>query len=1127
MNSLNVTADPAYFSLLHAPIGIAIVITDTHGNFVACNANFCALIEYDRDELQQLDFQRLTHQDDVDRSQRLLGDLFSGSVSKVVMEKRYFACSGRAVWCRVHASTLSAGDGQAPWVVKVVEDITERKSAEKQIVKSQMLLKMAGRAARLGGWTFDNESQELLWSEETCAIHGVPEGYRPTLSEGISFYLPEYRPMIDAKVSSCLNEGIPFDFEAEITTATQRRIWVRAIGEAVRDARHKVIGFQGALQDITLQRNHELERNALANKLSNTLRDMSDSFFTLDRHWRITYVNDAMTKSARREREELIDQLMWDAFPGSENSLFHRCYEKAMASKEAATVVDYYAPLDKWFHVRAFPTEDGVAVYFQDVTQERRDQDQLRLLQTCVERMNDIVLIAEAGTSEGGAPRVVYVNDAFEKHTGYPAHEVVGKNTRVLEGIGMQRDVLDLIDDQPGDWRTVRKEILNHTRTGEALWLELDLVPIANAAGTFTHWIAIQRNITERKRANEVLRQKDDLLRVGGRVGKIGGWTAVPSENSLQWSDEVYAMLGWPKACAPTLPEFLDMFSPQARALLRAAFDESVVHGTNFDLELELTTRAGAVKWVRIAAELVFSEAGRAHTVRGALQDITSMKQVEERLREQAALRDKAQDAIWVLNLDASVEFWNPSAERIYGWSIEDVQRMGARELLFPDAEAFNHSLRVVLEQGEWVGEIAHHDKAGQKLLLVSRWTLVRDAAGQPRSILAINTDVTHQRQLEQQFLRAQRMESIGTLAGGIAHDLNNVLAPILMSIELLKDVVPHQEDQALLRTIEVSARRGADMVKQVLSFARGVEGQRHQVDFSNVLRDLEHILSETIPKNISIVSSLAPNLWQVQADPTQLQQVLLNLCVNARDAMPNGGTISITAANMELDEHYAAMNIEAREGTYLNIEVEDTGSGISPETLERIFDPFFTTKPVGEGTGLGLATTLAIVKSHGGYIRAYSELDKGTRFRIYLPADPAAKGHQCAAAIPAVPRGNGELILVVDDEQAILQVTRQTLEAYGYRVIVACNGAEAVALYAQNIQAVDLVLTDMTMPIMDGPATILALQKINPRVKIIGASGIYQNGKVAKAVGSGVKHFLPKPYTAEVMLRTIDTVLA
>ncbi|RYD48411.1 MAG: PAS domain-containing protein, partial [Verrucomicrobiaceae bacterium] len=179
--------------------------------------------------------------------------------------------------------------------------------------------------------------------------------------------------MIDAKVSSCLNEGIPFDFEAEITTAEQRRIWVRAIGEAVRDARHKVIGFQGALQDITLQRNHELERNALAIKLSNTLRDMSDSFFTLDRHWRITYVNDAMTKSARREREELIDQLMWDAFPGSENSLFHRCYEKAMTSREAATVVDYYEPLDKWFHVRVFPTEDGVAVYFQDVTQERKN----------------------------------------------------------------------------------------------------------------------------------------------------------------------------------------------------------------------------------------------------------------------------------------------------------------------------------------------------------------------------------------------------------------------------------------------------------------------------------------------------------------------------------------------------------------------------------------------------------------------------------------------------------------------------------------------------------------------------------------------------------------------------------
>ncbi|MDP2985757.1 PAS domain-containing sensor histidine kinase, partial [Hydrogenophaga sp.] len=576
----------------------------------------------------------------------------------------------------------------------------------------------------------------------------------------------------------------------------------------------------------------------------------------------------------------------------------------------------------------------------------------------------------------------------------------------------------------------------------------------------------------------------------------------------------------------PTLGEFLAVFSSGSRAAFKAALNACAALGTSFDQEFQITTCGGELKWVRAVAERALSDAGQVSGVHGALQDTTVMKQVEERLREQAALLDKAQDAIWVLNLDGTIAFWNQSAERIYGWAADEVRNRGARELLFNNPNVFDRCRETVTELGEWVGEIEHKTKDGKHILLVSRWTLVRDEAGQPRSILAINTDITHQKLLEQQFLRAQRMESIGTLAGGIAHDLNNVLAPIMMSIELLKGSLPDPDDQAVLKTIAVSARRGADMIKQVLSFARGVEGKRHEVRIADVLRDLDQILSETISKNISIISSVAPDLWQVQADPTQLQQVLMNLCVNARDAMPGGGRIAISAENMAVDAHYAAMNIESRVGAYVKIEVEDNGSGIPPDIQERVFDPFFTTKPVGEGTGLGLATTLAIIKSHGGFVRMYSEVDKGTRFRIYLPADPQAVGAQSSPPQTTLPRGNGQLIMVVDDEAAIRQVTRSTLEAYGYRVVLASNGAEAVALYAQNLQDIALVLTDMMMPVMDGPATVQALRQINPQVRLIGASGISQNGKVAKAAGSGLDHFLPKPYTAEVMLRLIDRVL-
>ena len=998
--------------------------------------------------------------------------------------------------------------------------------AQAQLHRNQLLLKMAGQAARLGGWSFDIGSQALDWSDETCEIHDLPDRYRPTLDEGIALYLPEYRHMVQHTVEQCVRDGLPFDFEAELMTARQRRIWVRSIGEAVRDTEGTITGLQGALQDITTQRAHETERHALATQLSATLESMSDAFFTLDRNWVITYVNQEMTRTVKLAREDLLHKRLWDVFPAAENSLFHACFQRALDTGTVATEADFYAPLDSWFELHAYPTDGGLAVYFQDITQKRKDDEQLRLLQTCVERMNDIVVVTEATPIVGDGPKVLYVNPAFERHTGYQSHEIVGKTPRILQGPGTQRDVLDRIRASLERWEPVREEILNYTKGGEELWLDLDVLPLTDASGWHTHWISIERNITERKLASEALRQKDNLLKVGGRVGKIGGWTAVPSANSVQWSDEIYAMLNWPRSSPPALDEFLSIFPIGALASIQASLDECAVHGTAFDGEFEVTTCTGLRRWVRVAAEPACAEGGRVGGVHGALQDITSMKLVERRLREQAALLDKAQDAIWVLNLDGTVAFWNPSAERIYGWTVEEVQSRGARELLFHNLVVFDHCRRAVMEDGEWVGEIEHRTREGKHLLLVSRWTLVRDEAGQPRSILAINTDITHQKQMEQQFLRAQRMESIGTLAGGIAHDLNNVLAPIMMSIELLKDSLPDPDDQAVLKTIEVSARRGADMIRQVLSFARGVEGKRHEVSISDVLRDLDQILRETISKNISINASVAPDLWQVQADPTQLQQVLMNLCVNARDAMPGGGRITISARNMTVDAHYAAANIESRVGAYVKIEVEDNGTGIPPDIQDRVFDPFFTTKPLGEGTGLGLATMLAIVKGHGGFVRLHSEVGQGTRFRIYLPADPHAEGAASSTLPTAVPRGNGELIMVVDDEAAIRQVTRQTLEAWGYRVIVASNGAEAVALYEQDMAGISLVLTDMMMPVMDGPATIQALRQINPLVKLIGASGLSQNGQLTRDLGSGLEHFLPKPYTAEVMLRLIDAVL-
>ena len=387
--------------------------------------------------------------------------------------------------------------------------------------------------------------------------------------------------------------------------------------------------------------------------------------------------------------------------------------------------------------------------------------------------------------------------------------------------------------------------------------------------------------------------------------------------------------------------------------------------------------------------------------------------------------------------------------------------------------------------------------------------------------------DVSERHKLEQQVLRAQRMESIGTLAGGIAHDLNNVLSPIVLAINLLAKNEIDTRRLGILAIIESSAKRGSDMVRQVLSFARGIEGQRLPVPTAQLLHDIGRIVNDTFLKNIQVHIVIADDIWAVIGDATQLHQVLLNLCVNARDAMPDGGSLTLSADNLLVTGQDTDLHGELKPGPHVVIRVADTGSGIPPAIIERIFEPFFTTKEVGKGTGLGLSTSLAVVKSHGGCLRVESQPAHGTVFTLHLPALTAAGSTPDPTTEIPLPQGHGELVLVVDDEAPIRLIAQQLLEANGYRVILASDGREALELFAERQDEIALVLTDMVMPLMDGDATIRALQALRPGVRIIAASGLPANQILSTAASTcGVKHFLSKPYTVEALLTSIHEVL-
>jgi two-component system, cell cycle sensor histidine kinase and response regulator CckA len=514
--------------------------------------------------------------------------------------------------------------------------------------------------------------------------------------------------------------------------------------------------------------------------------------------------------------------------------------------------------------------------------------------------------------------------------------------------------------------------------------------------------------------------------------------------------------------------------------------------------------------------------------------EVIQRKRAEERLRESEerlqSILKSLDDCIWSASVDGTqIHYLNQAVERIWGRLTSDFYANPRLwfEMVHPENRPkVEEAFETLLEIGEFDLEYRIVRSDGSVRWVHNRCHIIREENGQPLRLDGIATDITERKSLEAQFLRAQRLESIGRLASGIAHDLNNILSPVLMGAQLLQLRMPNADDQRLLEVMLGNIERGADMVKQILLFARGIQGERIQLQPKHLIREIIKVVTDTFPKSVQVKSSIPEDPWLVLGDATQIHQVLMNLCINARDAMPNGGTLTISAENLRLDEIYVRMNPEAKTGEYVMITLTDTGEGIPQQLLSKIFDPFFTTKEQGKGTGLGLSTVEGIVKSHGGFINVYSEVGRGTEFKVYLPV--AESPHAISERVQTDwPMGNGELILVVDDEAAVRELAKNVLEMFGYRAIVASDGAEAMAIYAERRGEIEVVVTDLMMPVMDGPATIRALQRLDPKVKIIAASGLSGNGRMLEAAHAGVKSFLPKPYTADRLLKAIAELLS
>jgi PAS domain S-box-containing protein len=996
----------------------------------------------------------------------------------------------------------------------------ELRETEEKLRQRELLLQIASRAARIGGWVANIAEGYVYWSDEVCSIHEVPSGTIPTLEEALQFYAPESRKAIQEALERAVREGTPFDMELEIITAKGRRVWVHAIGQPGYDANGVLTRVQGAFRDITEKKQAEQRLQQLATRLTNTLESITDAFFTLDRQWRFTYVNHMAEQLLQRTRSELLGETVWEQFSAAIGSTFYKEYHRAFAENCVVTFEEYYPPLDKWLEVRAFPTDEGLAVYFRDVTQQRHDREALReseeRFRQIAESIEDAFWIEDVQTDH-----ILYVSPSYETIFGINREELYRDAHSYLRLI--HPDYRPLLHAAlAGDRQAVDMEYCIVRPDGETRWVHVRTFAVRDESGTFIRRVGIARDITLLAQATEQLRTSEQQYRLLFTSNPHPMWAYdLETLRFLAVNEAAIAHYGYSEE------EFLSMTIRDIRPVQDIPpLEQNLVNNVqrkNFGLWRHLK-KDGTMIDVEVSSDAITFDGRAARLV--LANDITARRQAEASVREQAALLDKAQDAILVRDLEHRITYWNPSAERLYGWSETEALGKPVTDLIYPDSTALDEAMRHVLAHGEWSGELTQCSRDGREILIEGRWTLVRDERGKPSAILVINTDITERKKLEAQFLRSQRMESIGTLAGGIAHDFNNILTPILLYTELSMALLSDGDlAHANLEQVLIAAKRARDLVSQILAFSReDAQQSRQMLQLQPLIKEVLALVRAALPSTIEIRKNIDPEAGAVLATPSQIHQVLMNLCANANHAMrETGGVLSVSLETIQVDEAFAAMRPHLTVGSYIRLTISDTGHGIEPCILPRIFDPFFTTKTPGEGTGMGLAMVYGIVMDYGGDITVDSKVGEGTTFQICLPvASNNHTGEEHSAFSSA--QGTGR-ILLVDDEEEIVRIASKILTSLGYTVTGMTNSIEALAFFQAESEQYDLLVTDLTMSQMTGAELITQVLRIRPDLPILlmsGASGIVAPTTEPLGVGA----ILPKPFSASELIESISHLL-
>lgn len=667
-------------------------------------------------------------------------------------------------------------------------------------------------------------------------------------------------------------------------------------------------------------------------------------------------------------------------------------------------------------------------------------------------------------------------------------------------------------------------------KDGKILWGDLSTSSVKNANGHHLGTVGVIADITERKRVEEALRERERVLDT--LINNLPGFV-YRCANDRDWTME-YISNGCLGVTGYAPDDFInnknltynDIVHPDYREPLWQKWQELLINKEVFEEEYPIIVKNGALRWVWERGQGVFSEDGRLLFLEGFITDITKLKISEKALKISEAkyrqLADVAFEGIIFHDEGVLLQANNQFFE-MFGYQPDELIGTHITEKTLTPESAKTVRAQIAARSTEsYLATGLKKDGTTFPLEIRARtWEI----EGKEIRATAIS-DISRLKDLEAQLLQAQKMEAIGHLAGGIAHDFNNLLQTVMGYSELLMvERKSRKQEVENLQKIYDAGKRGSDLVKNLLMFSRKVQPEFRQIDLNQEIVLVLKLLSHTIPKTIKTVLRLSGELATIPADPSQIGQVLMNLCVNARDAMPNGGVISIETSDVELDEEYCRDHHEIKPGRYVLLTVSDTGQGMDSETQSHLFEPFFTTKEVGKGTGLGLATVYGIVKQHKGHITCYSEPEHGTTFRIYFPVIPYLQDFVVPDSEMNIP-GGVETILMVDDEDTVRELCREILGNFGYKAITAQNGKEALEIYQRQSAKISLVILDLIMPEMDGGQCMKEILRIDPHAKILIASGHLGNEPDTRKLFTGAKDFLNKPYDMSQLLHCVRRIL-